>query len=118
MRLLLDRERDKSTIIAARLHAHVTHCGPADGPRQQCPLRVKKRTGRTKRRPRSHFAGNIAIASTSYKVPGRTSCGAGRGRSCVYVLVSHLAVQRNVSADIDYVVVEFDQMLETRADRG
>src|SRR5262249_15723355 len=39
---------------------------------------------------RSHFGGNIAMASTSYRAPGRASwhadCGAGRGRDFVYVL--------------------------------
>src|ERR1700692_3903714 len=47
-----------------------------------------------------------------------TDCGAGRRRSRVHVLVAHLAVMREIGADIDDIVVELDDMLKPGADRG
>src|SRR5205823_1684150 len=44
--------------------------------------------------------------------------GAGRRRSRVHVLVSNLTERRDIDADIDDVIVDFDQMLEPGADRA
>jgi hypothetical protein len=41
-----------------------------------------------------------------------TDRGAGRRRNRVHVLVPHFTVMREIDADIDDIVVEFDDMLK------
>ena len=47
-----------------------------------------------------------------------SDCNTGRQRSGFHVFIPHLAVMREIGADIDHIVVEFNDVLKTGADRG